>query len=184
MDDAELVRQVLLGNLGAYAELVNRYTAQIAALCRAHVGRPEVVDDLVQETFLRGLDRLAGLRDPGRFGYWLYVIARNLCRNWLKDPHNDLVSLDAAAPALTAPEPAGEDGRPDRAADLKRCVRHLPVELREVVEIYYAGGRVTYQELADRLGVSFAKVNQLLTRARKMLRACLEREGAAPPLTA
>ena len=61
MDDAELVRQVLQGNLGAYVDLVKRYTAQIAALCRAHIHRPGVVEDLVQETFLRGLDRLASL---------------------------------------------------------------------------------------------------------------------------
>ncbi len=174
MDDAELVRQVLQGNLGAYAELVNRYTAQVAALCRAHVPRPAAVDDLVQETFLRGLDRLAGLREPERFGPWLYAIARNLCRDWLQDSRHDYLPLDAVAPRLAAPEPAGGDEPPDRAADLKDCVRRLPAELREVVEIYYAGGRITYQDLADRLGVSFGKVNQLLTRARKMLRAWLE----------
>jgi RNA polymerase sigma-70 factor (ECF subfamily) len=173
MDDAELVCQVLQGNLGAYAELVNRYTAQIAALCRAHVPRPEVVDDLVQETFFRGLDRLASLREPERFGHWLYAIARNLCRDWLNDPYHEYLSLDAAAPALVAPGSA-ENDRSDRIADLQRCIRHLPVELREVVEIYYAGGRVTYQDLADRLGVPFGRVNQLLTSARRMLRVCLE----------
>jgi RNA polymerase sigma-70 factor (ECF subfamily) len=178
MDDAELVRQVLQGNTGAYAELVDRYTAQIAALCRAHVPRPEVVDDLVQETFLRGFDRLATLREPACFGQWLYTIARNLCRDWLNDPHHEYLSLDAATPTLVAPASAGEDDRPDRIADLRECIRHLPVELREVVEIYYAGGRVTYQELADRLGASSGTVNKRLTKARKMLRICLERKAA------
>ncbi len=175
MDDEELVRQVLQGNLGAYVDLVQRYTAQVAALCRAHVRRPEVVEDLVQEAFLRGLDRLAGLREPGRFGPWLYAIARNLCRDWLDDPHREHVSLDAAAPAAAAPDPADEDDQRDRAARLRECIRRLPVELREVVEIYYAGGRVTYREMADRLGVSFGQVNKLLTRARRLLRQSLER---------
>jgi RNA polymerase sigma-70 factor, ECF subfamily len=178
MDDSELVRQVLQGNLGAYAELVKRYTAQIAALCRAHICRAAVVEDLVQETFLRGLDRLACLRDHKQFGHWLYAIARNLCRDWLNDPHNDQVSLDAAARVVASPE-AG--GHPDRTADLKNCLRRLPTELREVVEIYYSGGRVTYREIADRLGVSFGKVNQALTRARKMLRLCLEGENPSEP---
>jgi RNA polymerase sigma-70 factor (ECF subfamily) len=180
MDDAELVRQVLQGNVGAFAELVHRYTAHIAALCRAHVFRPDVVDDLVQETFTRGLDRIADLREPGSFGYWLSAIARNLCRDWLNDPHHEQHSLDAAAIQVAAPAP--EDDRPNRILDLKNCVRHLSVDLREVIEIYYAGGRVTYQEMADRLGVSFGKVNQMLTRARKMLRVCLERAEAATPL--
>jgi RNA polymerase sigma-70 factor, ECF subfamily len=177
MDDADLVRQVLQGNLGAYMDLLMRYTAQIAALCRGHISRPEVVEDLVQETFLRGLDRLADLRAPERFGFWLYAIARNLCRDWLNDPHQQHLPLDRAAPQVMAPVPDDETDHQDRTADLKRCIRRLPVDLREIVEIYYAGGRVTYQGMADRLGVSFGQVNKLLTRARKMLRNCLEREG-------
>jgi RNA polymerase sigma-70 factor (ECF subfamily) len=177
MDDAELVRQVLQGNLGAYGRLVERYTAQIAALCRAHVRRPEVVEDLTQETFLRGLDKLSSLREPAAFGAWLYAVARNLCLEWLGDPSRRHVSLNADAPALAA-DPDG-DARRERSHDLKECVRRLPVELREVVEIYYSGGRITYDELAERLGVSFATVNQRLTRARKLLRACLEPEDRA-----
>jgi RNA polymerase sigma-70 factor (ECF subfamily) len=176
MDDAELVCQVLQGNLGAYVDLVKRYAAQIAALCRTRVRRHEVVEDLVQETFLRGLDNLAALREPQKFGFWLYGIARNLCRDWLNDPEHQHLPLDAAAPPA-APEP-GED-RLDRTADLKQCIRQLPVELREVVEIYYSGGRITYQEIADKLGVSFGLVNQRLTQARRQLRACLERHIAA-----
>jgi RNA polymerase sigma-70 factor (ECF subfamily) len=163
MDDAELVCQVLQGNRAAYSDLVKRYTAQIAALCRAHLSRPEVVEDLVQETFLRGLDNLASLREPRSFGSWLYAIARNLCRDWLNDPYHQHLPLDASAPLLVAPASADAGDRPDRAAGLKKCVRHLPVALREVVEIYYAGGRVTYQEMADRLGVSFGQVNKMLT---------------------
>lgn len=175
MDDEELVRQVLQGNLGAYVDLVKRYTAQVAALCRAHVRRPEAVEDLVQEALCRGLDRLATLREPERFGPWLYAIARNLCRDWLNDPRRQDVPLETA-PVPAGAGPADEDDGADRAARLKECVRQLPAELREVVEIYYGGGRVTYQEMADRLGVSFGQVNKLLTRARKALRAALERD--------
>lgn len=183
MDDAELVRQVLQGNRGAYLELVNRYVAQIAALSRAHIPRPDVVDDIVQEAVLRALDRLADLTQAASFGYWLYAIARNLCRDWHNDPNNGHVALDAAVPTLVAREPDTESPAPDRIAALKRCIRHLPVELREVIEIYYSGGRVTYRDIADRLGVSFGTVAQRLTRARRMLRNCLERaaDNELPP---
>jgi RNA polymerase sigma-70 factor (ECF subfamily) len=177
MDDAELVRQVLQGNLAAYGRLVERYTAQVAALCRAHVRHQDAVEDLTQDTFLRGLDKLAGLREPAAFGYWLYAIARNLCREWLADPQRRNVSLSTNPPEVrdrAADEPGG---RTDRFRALRECLRHLPEDLRETLEIYYSGGRITYQELAERLGVSFGLINQRLTRARRLLRACLEREG-------
>ncbi len=171
MDDAELVRQVLQGNRGAYGELVKRYTGQVAAVCRAHVPR-QTVEDLVQETFLRGLDKLADLREAEKFGAWLYGIARNLCRDWLNNRENQHGPLDDAADRLLTPE----DARGDRIGALKKCVGCLPVELREVVEIYYSGGGLTYDQLAHRLGVSRALVNKWLTQARKRLRVCLEGE--------
>jgi RNA polymerase sigma-70 factor (ECF subfamily) len=174
MDDAELVRQVLQGNPAAYTELINRYTAQIAALCRARVRRSEDVEDLVQDTFFRGLDSLASLREPEKFGSWLYRIARNLCSDWFRDPHQRHVPLDACAGLLVVPETVGGNDRSDRMADLKACIRRLPLEEREVIELYYSGGRLTYQEIADRLGVSFGQVNRLLTTARRRLRAWLE----------
>jgi RNA polymerase sigma-70 factor (ECF subfamily) len=177
MDDAELVRQVLQGNLGAYVDLVNRYTAQVAALCRAHIRRSDVVEDLVQETFLRGLDRLATLREPESFGFWLYAIARNLCRDWLNDPNRQHLGLDAASSEPAASAPGDDDAHAKRIVELRKCVDHLPAELREIVKLYYAGGRITYQELAERQGVSFGQVNKWLTHARKRLKACLERKG-------
>jgi RNA polymerase sigma-70 factor (ECF subfamily) len=178
MDDAELVRQVLQHNRGAFGELVTRYTAQIAALCRAHVPRQEV-EDLVQETFFRALDRLSTLREPDRFGSWLYAIARNVCRDWLNDPENQYKVRTTRVPYTVGSASDGSSPSEDRLADLKACIRHLPVPMREVIEIYYGGDRVTYQELADRLEVSFSMVNKLLTEARKLLRNCLE--GVAPP---
>ena len=71
MDDAELVRQVLQGNLGAYGELVTRYTAQIAALCRAHVPREAVVPDLVQK-IVKGQDPLHILGSGDQIRHYTY----------------------------------------------------------------------------------------------------------------
>ncbi len=183
MDDAQLVRQVLQGNLGAYGELVVRYAAKIAALCRAYVPKQQV-DDLVQEAFLRGLDSVAGLREPEKFGSWLCGIARNLCRDWLKDRDNRHGPLDAAPEPEARPEPADGNDRADRIAAVKKCVRQLPEELREVMEIYYSGGGVTYPGLAALKEVSFGQINKWLTKARRMVRTCLEREDPRASLPA
>jgi RNA polymerase sigma-70 factor (ECF subfamily) len=176
MDDAELVRQVLRGNRAAFEDLVKRYTSLIASVCRANLPWYRDIDDVVQETFVRALERLSDLRDPERIGSWLRSIARNLCREQRKDPHSSHLSLDAA-PAPVAANDNGENDTARVAAQLRVCVRKLPRELREVIELYYGGGRVTYDAVADLLGVSFGRVNQMLTMARKLLRDCLKQGG-------
>jgi RNA polymerase sigma factor (sigma-70 family) len=174
MDDAELVRQVLQGNRGAYAHLVKRYTPKIAALCRAHVRHKDVVEDLVQETFFRGLDRLVDLHEPEKFGPWLYTSARRLCWDWLNDPDNQKRNSSDDLSRCAATIPADNGNGQDRMAKLKKCISRLPVELREVIQLYYGGDRVTYNDMAVLKGVSPGQVNKLLTTARKKLRACME----------
>jgi RNA polymerase sigma-70 factor (ECF subfamily) len=176
MDDADLVCQVLQGNPGAYGDLVDRYAAPIAAVCRAHVRRSDVVEELIQETFFRGLDRLASLREPDKFGGWLCAIARNLAREWLRDPARRHVDLELATSQLTVTDAADGYAHADRIVRVKTCVDHLPTKAREVVLTYYGGGRITYREMAELFGVSFGQINKWLTIARKQVRNCLERD--------
>src|SRR5689334_19313588 len=102
MDDAELVREVIRDNCEAYDELIRRYTPLVASRCRTYISRPEDVDDLVQETFLRGFVGLPDLREPERFGSWILTIARNLCLEWLRDPHNRCQSLEVTPSPVAA----------------------------------------------------------------------------------
>jgi RNA polymerase sigma-70 factor (ECF subfamily) len=175
MDDAELVREVLQGNFAASDELVRRYTARVAACCRAYVPWPHDVEDLVQETFLRVFVGLLDLREPEKLGPWILTIARNLCREWRRDLNNPVRPLEATPPQFTAIE--DDDDEIAVLECLSVCIRRLPVRLREVIELYYGGSRMTYDELADHLGVSFGAVNQRLTMARRLLRDCLNGSG-------
>ena len=50
----------------------------------ATIGREEDARDVCQETFLRGLSALPGFRGQAKFSSWLYRIALNLCRDWVR----------------------------------------------------------------------------------------------------
>src|SRR5947209_14629974 len=98
MSDAELVRQARAGRADAYAELVRRWAARIAAVCHARVGRAHVADDLAQETLLRGFRALGTLNDPDRFGPWLCGIALRTCLDWRKAKKNNQVPFSVLHP--------------------------------------------------------------------------------------
>src|SRR4051812_47442344 len=181
MTDGQLVRQALAGAMPAYETLVRRWTPRVLGVCHARVGRAAAAEDLAQETLLRGLRALPTLAEPEKFGPWLCGIASRTCLDWLKRAERSEVSLavasggseDGAARFAVAGGDAASDA--ERADDIDRLMREverLPEPLREALMLYYYED-CTYQELAERLGVSAATINARLTQARQTLRARL-----------
>jgi len=174
--DGALVQRALRGDRAARDELVCRWSARVLAFCHSRVGKREVAEDLAQESLLRGICSLDRLDDRDKFGPWLFGIAMRVWHDWRKakqasqvpftslaaDGHDSLVRTAAGVTE-------DEVDRDDELARLMDEVHSLPDKYREVVMLYYYQD-VTYEDLAEMLGVSFATVNARLTQARAMLR--------------
>ncbi len=174
MDDAELVRQVLAGRREAYADLAQRWSARITAICHARCRLADVADDLAQETLLRGFRALHTLSDPAKFGAWLMGIAARAALDWLKA--KERTTRPFSVLGTNEPYERSLDKPPDEAVFQAEERRHLLAEIeslpeafRQVVMLYYYDD-LTYRDLAALLGVSTATINARLTKAREMLR--------------
>ena len=175
--DGELVRQVLAGERMAEGDLVRRWSARILAFCHARVGNHHAAEDLAQEALLRGLRGLKTLQAPEHFGTWLCSIALRVCLDWRKAKQSSQVpftvlNASGRADELAATAADTAEANVDRQDDVRRLLEEvdsLAEPLREILMLYYYQD-VTYQELAEMLGVSTATVNARLTQARAQLR--------------
>jgi RNA polymerase sigma-70 factor (ECF subfamily) len=182
MPDAELVRQVLAGQTVAYGDLVRRHAARLLAICRAHVANADAAQDLAQEAFLRALQALPSLTDPVKFGAWLRGIAVRVCLDWRKAKQTAQVPFSALENDSEHTFEVADDAEPveqklersDHCQQLMAAMHVLPLEYREVLLLYYYDD-VTYQDLANLLGVSRATINLRLTKGRALLREALSR---------
>ncbi len=173
MSDAELVRLAIDGQRSAYEQLVRRWGRRIVAVCRARIG-VGAAEDLAQETLLRGWQHLNELEQPEKFGAWLRGIAVRVCLDWLKSAaarsrtsqSGLLVPIEQAIAEVESPD--HDAARIDEQKRILSEIDNLPEELREVILLYYYDD-VTYQELADLLGVARATINARLAKARSML---------------
>ena len=82
--DEELVTRSIGGDADSFNQLVLRWERPIYALAYRVIGREEDARDVCQETFLRAFRALNGFRGQAKFSSWLYRIALNLCRDWVR----------------------------------------------------------------------------------------------------
>src|SRR5688572_23346889 len=88
-EDADLVRQARDGDHAAFGDLYQRYARVVHGLLLARIPLTDV-DDLVQDVFLSAWKRLDSLRDPGAFGGWLAMIARNRAADFHRRATHDV----------------------------------------------------------------------------------------------
>src|SRR6266571_3463635 len=160
--DARLVRQLQCGDAEAGRRFVRDYYPGIYRYLLYLTGRPEVAEDLTQETFLkawRSLDRFV-VRAP--LGAWLHRIAHREFLQALRSqrPHASLEEV-VDLPAPRASEPPG-------TVELRQIMRKLPMGEREVVALHYLQG-YTCEEIAAIVRAPVSAVKYRLATARSRL---------------
>jgi RNA polymerase sigma-70 factor (ECF subfamily) len=180
--DEELVARSVGGDADSFNELILRWERPIYALAYRTIGREEDARDVCQETFLRAYRALPGFRGQAKFSSWLYRIALNLCRDWVRRERRtpvvqppedgDLMEMAAAA----EPSESIEDlvARKDLARSVERAMALLPEEQRTAIVLKEYQG-LTFQEIADLVGCPLSTVKTRLYQGLTVLRRELAR---------
>lgn len=172
------------GDLESFNQLVLRWERPIYALAYRVIGREEDARDVCQETFLRAFRALSGFKGQAKFSSWLYRIALNLCRDWMRRERRTPVVQAPEGVDLT--ELVSERGpvesieevvsRRDMSRMVARAMRALSEEQRTAVVLKEYEG-LTFQEIADLLGCPLSTVKTRLYQGLTLLRRQLEEAG-------
>ena len=175
--DEELVTRSIGGDADSFNQLVLRWERPIYALAYRVIGREDDARDVCQETFLRAFRALGGFRGQAKFSSWLYRIALNLCRDWMRRERRtpivqapeDVDMMELAA----AHEPSGsiEDlvARKELTLIVERAMARLPEEQRTAIILKEYHG-LTFQEIADLVGCPLSTVKTRLYQGLAVLR--------------
>ena len=186
--DEELVTRSRGGDADSFNQLILRWERPIYALAYRVIGREEDARDVCQETFLRAYRSLAGFKGEAKFSSWLYRIALNLCRDWIRRQRRTPVSqfpedmdiLEAAA--AKEPTESIEDlvARRELSAVVEEAMALLPEEQRTAIILKEYHG-MTFQEIADLQGCPLSTVKTRLYQGLSVLRRQLQRQGQTVP---
>jgi RNA polymerase sigma-70 factor (ECF subfamily) len=170
LSEEELVAASKNGDRAAYAALVGRHTRRVYAVCLGVLGNTSDIDDIFQDTFVKGLTKLNSLRDNGQFAGWISQIARNLCRD-----HYRKVKRRSG---LLETQPAQDETAPSDYVDLHAALERLPEQHRLPLMLFYFDGK-SPEKLAEELNLTKAGACTRLFRARNELRKLLSERDEA-----
>jgi RNA polymerase sigma-70 factor (ECF subfamily) len=179
---SEAITRARAGSAEAWGELYRQYAAAIFRFCRRALPSREDAEDATMEIFLKVRERL-GQYDPSRpFSAWLYKVAANHCWDILRRRRirQDLETGEVEDLPLEHPDPGQLERLLERrtSQEVRRALAGLPARARMALVLrYYAD--MSYDEIAEALGVRRTFVGVVLLRARHQLREALGQRGAA-----
>lgn len=181
-DDLRLMQRVGQGDTNAFEELVEKHQALVAGTVARMLGSNSDVEDIAQQVFIRVWKSARRYVPRAKFTTWLLKITRNLV-------FNELRRTKRRAQVPLQAEGSGEDPTlkddmnlaPDASlleTELQRTIEEAILQLPEAQRMALVLRRyeqLSYEQIAEVLGLSVPAVKSVLFRARAELRSRLSK---------
>lgn len=184
--EALTVQRVLDGDVNEYEKLVLEYQKNVYNLALRMTGDAEDAADMTQEAFIKAYNSLASYRGDSKFSVWLYRIVSNVCLDFLRArKRRQTVSLSVVDDEgeETELEISDESASPEKLLErsmtrdaVRRGLQELTPEYRQILILRELQG-MSYDEIAETLGLESGTVKSRIFRARKKLCTFLVRDG-------
>ena len=176
--DLELAERHRYGDDRAFNEVYTRFEEMVYNLAFRLAGNREEAADLTQEIFLRVFRHLGSFGGRSTLKTWIFRIAINHCRDRLSrwHPLTQPIGEDTGDGIAYADPARGPEELAVAADDRRRveqALTRLPQVFREVVVLRDIEG-LSYEDIADVLGVRIGTVRSRIARGREQLRTLLE----------
>lgn len=176
LEDAVLVARARDGDGEAFEALVRRHYRAAWVVALAVTGSRADAEDVCQDAWVRALEKLDTLRQPGLFAHWLLQVVRNTARNRRVYQKRRAGTLLEESTAVAQPDPRHGPEALELGGRLEQALGLLSETQREVVLLHDLEGW-DHRAIAQALGLSETNSRQHLFQARKRMRASLADEG-------
>ncbi len=178
LEDDKYVVEALSGSENSYSKLVDKYKKPLYFHIRKMIKEVELVEDLVQEVFMKAFHNLSSYSNEYAFSTWLYRIATNHTIDYLRK--KKLKTLSIHEPYKTKdgemeiqlPDESFSTDQPvikkERKAIVQHAIQNLPEKYKAVIEMRHMEEK-SYQEIAEILDLPLGTVKAHIFRARELL---------------
>jgi RNA polymerase sigma-70 factor (ECF subfamily) len=178
-----LIQRCLGGDQNAWELIVHQYWRKVFNIAYKFVGKHDEAEDLTQDIFIKIFKSLSTFDRRANFQTWLISVSRNLCIDHYRSVRKERETIDRQVdpneltPASTDPGPMAALEQRDRVTLLRQALGQLPDTLRTAV-LMRDIQEMSYQEIADKLGLPEGTVKSRINRGRTELARHVKKQGA------
>lgn len=177
-EDAQLIERAALGDEQAFRLIVEKYSRALRFHITRMVRDKEIIDDLIQEIFLKAFSNLGSYNTSFAFSTWLYRIATNHTIDHLRKKKLKTLSIDEPVQSKDGEMQIEIPDNSTRADELiltqqrnkiiLDALETLPSKYRTVIEMRHMEEK-SYQEISEELDLPLGTVKAHIFRARELL---------------
>jgi RNA polymerase sigma-70 factor (ECF subfamily) len=178
-----LVSKAKAGDVAAFEQLIEAYQKKVYNLALRMTGNQEDAADLAQEAFIRVFRSISGFKEQSSFSTWIYRITTNVCLDEIRKRKNrKVISIDEDIhmdDGEMKRQIVSDDPLPDEMAEraelrniVNDAINSLPEDQKVVITLRDLNG-LSYEEIAQVLGIPGGTVKSRINRARQALRNVL-----------
>ena len=165
------------GDENAFGTLFNTYTAQLHPYIKGIIKSEMMVEEIIQETFIRvwmNRDKLPEIKVPKA---WIFTIASNLCFNYLRDQarQDKLVKVVSDKTNLSEDQQEATELK-ELKRTIQEAVDRLPPQRKLIWKMQREQG-MKIAEIAEQLNIAVPTVKNTLTKSLLFIRKYLEEKG-------
>jgi RNA polymerase sigma-70 factor (ECF subfamily) len=180
-EPTDLIVRARAGDTQAWGDLYREFAPAIFRFCRRAMPTREDAEDATMEIFMKLRDKLVQYDQSRSFAAWLYRVAANHCWDMLRrrKARHDKDTQDIEDLPLEAPEPNQLEKLIEErtSEEVRKALDKLGARARMALVMRYYSD-MSYDEIADALGVRRPFVGVVLLRARHELRQALGENSA------
>jgi RNA polymerase sigma factor (sigma-70 family) len=160
------------GDACAWSTLVDRFTSRLRTVARRHGLATHDTDDVVQTAWLRLIESIGDLRDPGAVGAWLEVTARRESLRVVRDAKRETPTPAESLPEpVTASNPSQRLVAAERGAAFVRALERLTHRQRQLIRALLEDAERSYAEISAELSIPVGAIGPTRARALERLRS-------------
>jgi RNA polymerase sigma-70 factor (ECF subfamily) len=170
-DLCQIIKGCKAGKAACFERLIDLYAARCYAYFYRLTGDREVSDDLLSELFVKLVAKIASYRG-GPFSSWLFRIAANVFRDYLRQKQRDKKLLDARKKQIVSEAIKPKKSDAERIDELQIQLKELDTDTRELILLRFYS-QLSFKELAamrsEPIGTTLSKVHRGLKKLRELM---------------